>query len=104
MTPDRHIPAARGIRVTPRRRSSRGGPPRDCLLVILRADTNRRDRGPVVYARQFSVLTACTAALLLGSLQFGLAADVKIPAPERAPLPPEPFNWSGFYAGGELGF
>ena len=57
-----------------------------------------------MYARRFSVLAACTAAILLGSLQFGLAADLKIKAPQHAPLPPEPINWSGFYAGAELGF
>jgi outer membrane immunogenic protein len=104
MTPDRHKSASRRLLAFAASWFVRDGPRPDCLLVILPADTNRRDRGPVVYARRFSVLTACTAALLLGSLQFGLAADLKIPAPERAPLPPEPFNWSGFYVGGELGF
>ena len=104
MTPDRRKSAARRLLAFVASWFVRDGPRPDCLLVILRADTNRRDRGPVVYVRRFSVLTACAAALLLGSLQFGLAADLRVAPPQRAPLPPGPFNWTGFYVGGELGF
>jgi opacity protein-like surface antigen len=57
-----------------------------------------------VDARRFIIRTTSAAALLLASLQSGVAADVAIHRKAPAPPPAAPANWTGFYLGGELGF
>ena len=60
--------------------------------------------GPVVDARRLIVRTTCAAALLLASLQSGLAADAAMPRKALPPAPAAAASWTGFYLGGELGF
>jgi outer membrane immunogenic protein len=57
-----------------------------------------------VDARRLIVRTTCAAAVLLASLQSGLAADAAMPRKALPPAPAAVANWTGFYLGGELGF
>jgi outer membrane immunogenic protein len=57
-----------------------------------------------VGARRLIVRTTCAAALLLASLQSGLAADAAMPRKALPLAPAASANWTGFYLGGELGF
>jgi outer membrane immunogenic protein len=53
--------------------------------------------------RRLSVaLIAAVSTIAL--TQVALAADLPVKAPRYAPLPPPPYNWTGFYVGGNVGY
>ncbi len=54
--------------------------------------------------RRFSATLLAAAAMSLGSMQLGIAADMGLPGPVKAPPPAAaPWSWTGFYIGGNVG-